>query len=165
VKTKGGGANDYVYVIIQPQVWAPLAKVMGREELVTDPAYATPEARLPHLDDVFGVVEQWTKTIRNSKSSKLNAIDVPCGPILSTQDIIDDPSLNASGMIATVAHPERGAFKTVGCPLVLSDTPVSIVASPLLGEHSEEILREIGHNGASVQELKPPAFYRSVSCY
>jgi len=155
VKTKGGGANDYVYVIIQPQVWAPLAKVMGREELVTDPAYATPEARLPHLDDVFGVVEQWTRNYTKFEVlEKLNAIDVPCGPILSTQDIIDDPSLNASGMIATVAHPERGAFKTVGCPLVLSDTPVSIVASPLLGEHSEEILREIGHNGASVQELQ-----------
>lgn len=155
VKTKGGGANDYVYVIIQPQVWAPLAKVMGREELVTDPAYATPEARLPHLDDVFGVVEQWTKNYTKFEVlEKLNAIDVPCGPILSTQDIIDDPSLNASGMIATVDHPERGAFKTVGCPLVLSDTPVSIVASPLLGEHSEEILREIGHDGASVQELQ-----------
>ncbi len=155
VKTRGGGENDYVYVIIQPQVWAPLAKLMDRPELVTDPAYATPEARLPHLDEVFGVVEQWTKNhTKFEVLEKLNSIDVPCGPILSTQDLIDDPSLNASGMIATVEHPERGAFKTVGCPLVLSDTPVSIVASPSLGQHSEEILREIGHDGASVQELQ-----------
>ncbi|GAC1542887.1 MAG: formyl-CoA transferase [Vulcanimicrobiaceae bacterium] len=155
LKTKGGGANDYVYVIIQPQVWAPLAKLIGRDELVTDAAYATPEARLSHLDEVFGVVEQWTKNVTKFEVlEKLNEIDVPCGPILSTQDIIDDPSLNASGMIATVDHPERGPFKTVGCPLVLSDTPVAIVASPLLGEHSAEILREIGHDGASVQELQ-----------
>jgi len=155
LKTKGGGANDYVYVIIQPQVWAPLAKIIGREELASDPGYATPEARLLHLAEVFGVVEQWTMNYTKFEVlEKLNEIDVPCGPILSTQDLIDDPSLNASGIIATVDHPERGAFKTVGCPLVLSDTPVTIVPSPLLGEHSEEILREIGHDGASVQELQ-----------
>ena len=155
VKTKGGGANDYVYVIIQPQVWAGLAKTIGREELVTDPGYATPEARIKHLDEVFATVEAWT--IRHTKFEvleKLNAIDVPCGPIMSTEDLLDDPSLNASGMISTVVHPERGEFKTVGCPLVLSDTPVTIVASPLLGEHSAAILREIGHVGPSVAELQ-----------
>lgn len=155
VKTKGGGANDYVYVIIQPQVWAGLAKTIGREELVTDPGYATPEARIKHLDEVFATVEAWT--IRHTKFEvleKLNAIDVPCGPIMSTEDLLDDPSLNASGMISTVVHPERGEFKTVGCPLVLSDTPVTIVASPSLGEHSAAILREIGHVGPSVAELQ-----------
>jgi len=155
VKTKGGGANDYVYVIIQPQVWAGLAKTIGREELVTDPGYATPEARIKHLDEVFATVEAWTiKHTKFEVLEKLNAIDVPCGPILSTEDLLDDPSLNASGMISTVVHPERGEFKTVGCPLVLSDTPVTIVASPLLGEHSAEILREIGHVGPSVAELQ-----------
>jgi formyl-CoA transferase len=155
VKTKGGGANDYVYVIIQPQVWAGLAKTIGREELVTDAGYATPEARIKHLDEVFATVEAWTiKHTKFEVLEKFNAIDVPCGPILSTEDLLDDPSLNASGMISTVVHPERGEFKTVGCPLVLSDTPVTIIASPLLGEHSAEILREIGHVGQSVAELQ-----------
>ncbi len=155
LKTKGGGENDYVYVIIQPQVWAPLANMIGRSELVGDAAYATPEARLPHLKEVFGVVEQWT--LQHTKFEvldKLNSIDVPCGPILSMKDLIEDASLNASGIISTVDHPQRGPFKTVGCPLVLSDTPVKIVASPLLGEHNEEVLREIGHDGSSVSELK-----------
>ena len=56
-------------------------------------------------------------------------------------------------MISDVVHPERGTFKTVGCPLVLSDTPVEITSSPLLGEHSEEILNEIGWDGKNVREL------------
>ncbi len=150
-----GGENDYVYVIIQPPVWAPLAKLIGRPELVDDPAFATPAARLPHLDEVFGVVEQWTRGFTKFEVlDKLNAIDVPCGPILSTQDLIEDPSLRARGMIAEVEHPERGTFRTVGCPLNLSDTPVEIRSSPLLGEHTAEILAEIGWQGSQVGDLQ-----------
>jgi formyl-CoA transferase len=155
VKCKGGGPNDYVYVIIQPPVWGPLAALIGRPELAADAGFATPEARLTHLDEVFGVIESWTQLFTKFEVlEQLNSIDVPCGPILSTKDIINDPSLNASGIISTVEHASRGAFKTVGCPLQLSDTPVRITASPLLGEHTDDILREIGHDGRSVQELQ-----------
>lgn len=155
LKCKPGGPNDYVYVIIQPHVWEPLAKMIGRPELTDDPVFASPEARLPILDEVFGLVEQWTQNFTKFEVlSKLNEIDVPCGPILSTQDILEDSSLNARGMIAIVSHPERGAFKTVGCPVFLSDTPVTIVASPRLGEHTEEVLKEIGYGGHSVTELQ-----------
>ncbi len=150
-----GGENDYVYVIIQPHVWAPLAQLVGRPELAEDPAFATPAARLPHLDEVFAVVEQWTRGFTKFEVlEKLNAIDVPCGPIMSTKDLIEDPSLRARGMIAAVEHPERGTFQTVGCPLVLSDTPVEIRSSPLLGEHTAEILAEIGWQGRAARELQ-----------
>jgi formyl-CoA transferase len=155
LKCKPGGPNDYVYVIIQPQVWAPLAKLIGREELVEHPEYATPEARLSHLDDVFAQVEKWTQNFTKFEVlDKLNSIDVPCGPILSTKDLLNDPSLNARGMIAEVEHPTRGTYKTVGCPLVLSDTPVEISRSPMLGEHTEEILKEIGWDGSDLKALQ-----------
>lgn len=155
VRTKGGGDNDYVYVIIQPQVWAPLAKLIGRDDLVEHPEYATPEARIKHLDEVFGVVEQWTKNFTKFEVlDKLNSIDVPCGPILSTKDLIEDESLRERNMIAEVDHPKRGKYFTVGCPLVLSDTPVTVERSPLLGEHTEEILNEIGWTGSNVKELQ-----------
>ena len=115
---------------------------------------ASPAARLPHLDEVFGIVETWTKGFTKFEVlEQLNAIDVPCGPILSTKDLIEDESLRARGMIAEVQHPERGTYVTVGCPLVLSDTPVEITSSPLLGEHNEEILKEIGWDGKDVREL------------
>ncbi|HTW83570.1 MAG TPA: formyl-CoA transferase [Candidatus Sulfotelmatobacter sp.] len=155
LRCKPGGPNDYVYVIIQPPVWAPLAKLIGRDELVEHPEYATPEARLKHLDEVFGVIEQWTQTLtKHEVLDQLNSIDVPCGPILSTKDLIEDESLRARGMIAEVEHPERGTYVTVGCPLNLSDTPVEVKRSPLLGEHNEQILKEIGWTGNGVQELQ-----------
>ncbi|MFN2459199.1 MAG: formyl-CoA transferase [Candidatus Velthaea sp.] len=154
LRCKPGGENDYVYVIIQPPVWEPLAKMIERPELVEDPAFATPAARLPHLDEVFGIVEQWTQQYTKFEVlDKLNEIDVPCGPILSTKDLLEDPSL-AGRMIVDVEHPKRGTFKTVGCPLQLSDNPVEIASSPLLGEHTEEILQEIGWTGSGVAELQ-----------
>ena len=139
-----GGPNDYVYVIIQPQVWAPLMKVIGHEELIDDPAWATPEARLSHLDEVFALVEEWT--MHHDKwdvFKRLNALNVPCGPILDTKDIVADESLRKSGMIVEVDHPERGVYLTVGCPLRLSDSPVDIERSPLLGEHADAVLNEV----------------------
>ena len=154
LRCKPGGPNDYVYVIIQPPVWAPLAKMIGREDLVEHPEYATPEARIKHLDEVFGVIEQWTqKYTKFEVLDKLNEIDVPCGPILSTKDLIEDESLRGR-MIVDVDHPKRGTYKTVGNPLVLSDTPAEYKRSPLLGEHTEEILKEIGWDGSGVKELQ-----------
>ena len=104
---------------------------------------------------MFGIVEQFTQRYGKFEVlDKLNAIDVPCGPIMSTKDLYADESLRARGMIAEVEHPERGRFVTVGCPLVLSDTPVEIRSSPLLGEHSEEILAEIGWDGTEASALR-----------
>jgi formyl-CoA transferase len=101
------------------------------------------------------VIEQWTKTLtKHEVLDRLNAIDVPCGPILSTKDLIEDDSLRARKMIVEVDHPERGIYITVGCPLNLSDTPVDVARSPLLGEHNAEILAEIGWTGSGVQELQ-----------
>jgi formyl-CoA transferase len=66
--------------------------------------------------------------------------------VLSTRELIEDETLTELGAIVTVEHPERGAFKTVGSPLRLSDSPVDIVRSPLLGEHTEEICTELGYS-------------------
>ncbi len=148
-----GGPNDYCYVIIQPQIWPALARTIDRPELATDPAYATPEARLKHLDEVFAQIEAWT--MRHSKQEVMRTLmeaDVPCGLILSMKDLIEDPALAQRGMIVEVRHPQRGTFKTVGCPIVLSDSPVEVKPSPLLGEHTAEILREVMDYGAAELE-------------
>src|SRR3984893_7136798 len=156
LRCKPGGANDYCYVIIQPQIWPALASIIGRPELAADSAYATPEARIKHLDEVFGAIEQWT--MQHTKHEVMRVLmeaDVPCGPILSMKDLIDDSALARRGMIAEVEHPQRGTFKTVGCPLVLSDSPVEIASSPLLGEHTADILREVmGCDDAELEQLR-----------
>jgi formyl-CoA transferase len=144
VRCRGGGPNDYLYVVIQPQVWEALARTIGRADVLDDPEYATPEKRLPHLRDIFAMVEAWTQTLDKwSAFRELNAIGVPCGPVLDVRELLEDPDLEASGMIVEVDHPERGTFKTVGCPFTLSDSPVEVTRPPLLGEHNDEILREL----------------------
>jgi formyl-CoA transferase len=144
VRCKGGGPNDYLYLVIQPQVWAGLATTIGRADLLDDPEYATPEKRLPHIWDIFAMVEAWTLTKDKWEAFRaLGEAGVPCGPVLDMNELLEDPDLEASGMIVTVDHPERGPFKTVGCPFTLSDSPVEITRPPLLGEHNTEILQEL----------------------
>ena len=144
MRSKGNGPNDYIYVIIQPPSWAPLMKVIGREELIEDPEWATPEARLPKLDQCFAMIEQWTQTKDKLEVMRiLNDHNIPCGPILDMKDLIEDDSLAARDTVVAVQHPERGEFKTVGNPIKLSDSPTEVKTSPLLGEHTEDILREI----------------------
>jgi formyl-CoA transferase len=156
LRCKPGGPNDYCYVIIQPQIWPLLARVIGRPELAGDSGFSTPEARLKHLDEVFGTIEQWTmQHTKHEVMSMLMDADVPCGPILSMKDLIEDESLAQRGMIADVPHRERGVFKTVGCPIALSDSPVEIESAPLLGEHTGEILGEIlGYGTKELEQLR-----------
>jgi formyl-CoA transferase len=74
--------------------------------------------------------------------------------VLSTKDLIEDESLAARGIIVQVECPERGTFKTVGCPIVLSDSPVEVKSSPLLSEHTREILLELGHSEDDIEKLR-----------
>ncbi|MDA8368392.1 MAG: formyl-CoA transferase [Nocardiopsaceae bacterium] len=156
VRTAPGGPNDYVYVIIQPPGWEPITRLIGRPELATDPEWATPEARLDKLDKAFALIEEWSATLPKWEVlAALNEYNIPCGPILSTREIIDDPTLNANGIIATVEHPERGAYKTVGLPIRLSDSPADIGRSPLLGEHNADVYaRELGLTEDDLTTLK-----------
>jgi formyl-CoA transferase len=155
-KCAPGGDNDYIYVIIQPQVWAPLCKAMGRPELTEHPNFATPEARLKRLDEVWGVVEAWTGQHGKFEVMRmLTEMEVPCGPIMSTKDLFTDDSLRAQKMIVDVKHAGRGSYATVGCPLRLSDSEVDYGPAPLLGEHNEEVLTQLlGYNKEQIAKLK-----------
>ncbi len=144
VRTRGGGPNEYIYVIIQPPGWEPLMKVCGRPELIADPEWATPEARLPKLGKCFEIIEQWTMTQDKLEvMRRLNEHDIPCGPILDMREIAAEQGLRDTGTVVEVDHPTRGKFLTVGNPIKLSDSPTEVVASPLLGEHTDEILKSI----------------------
>jgi formyl-CoA transferase len=99
---------------------------------------------LPILDEVWALVEAWTSTLTKAEVIEAcNAIDVPCGPVLSMAELLADEDLRERNMIARVEHPERGTFYTVGCPLQLSDSPVEVHRSPLLGEHNADVYGEL----------------------
>ena len=148
--------NAYIYFITQAPVWASICKVIGRNEWIADPEYATPEARLPRLRSIFDTIEEWTQTKDKFEAMDiLNKYDIPCGPILSMREIANDPSLRVTGTIVEVDHPERGAYLSVGNPIKLSDSPTIVERSPLLGEHNLEILSEVlGFNQHRIDEIR-----------
>ena len=146
VKCKGweDDPDSYVYVITQAAAFPALAKAIGREDWLEDPEWNTPEVRLPKLDTVFAEIEKWTMTkTKFEVMDTLNPLNVPCGPILSMKELAGEPSLRATGTVVEVDHPERGKYLTVGNPIKLSDSPAEVVRSPLLGEHTDEILKEV----------------------
>ncbi|WP_017539070.1 formyl-CoA transferase [Nocardiopsis halophila] len=155
VRTAPGGPNDYVYVIIQPQGWAHLAELAGRPELAEDPEWATPEARLDKLDKAFGIIEEWSARLPKWEVlGKLTERGIPCGPILSTKEIIEDPTLRANGIVTDVEHPERGGYTTVGLPIRLSDSAADVARSPLLGEHNADVYgAELGLSDEEIAHL------------
>ncbi len=147
VKCKGWETDPdaYSYVIAQAAAFPALAKVIGHEDWLEDPQWNTPEARLPKLSEMFGEIEKWTMTkTKLEVMDILNPLNVPCGPILSMKELAEEPSLRETGTIVEVDHPERGKYLTVGNPIKLSDSPTDMDRSPLLGEHTDDILKELG---------------------
>ncbi len=157
VKCKGweSDPNSYLYFIAQAPVWKEVCKVIGRPEWITDADYATPEARLPRLKQVFAAVEEWTVTKTKYEAMQvLNEFDIPCGPILSMEELANEPSLRATGTVVEVDHPTRGKYLTVGNPIKMSDSPTHVTRSPLLGEHTNEVLAELGYGAGDIASLR-----------
>lgn len=136
--------NAYIYIITQAAAFDALARAIGREDWLDDTAWNTPAVRLPKLETMFGEIEKWTRTkTKFEVMETLNPLNVPCGPVLSMKELAEEPSLRATGTVVEVDHPTRGPYLTVGNPIKLSESPADVVRSPLLGEHTDEVLREV----------------------
>jgi formyl-CoA transferase len=145
LKCKGweNDPNAYTYFITQAAVWEKVCDVIGKPEWKEDENYATPNARLPRLNEIFSTIEQWTMTKTKFEVMDIcNPLDIPVGPILSLKEIAEDEGLRETGTVVEVDHPVRGKYLTVGNPIKLSDSPAVVKRSPLLGEHTDEILKE-----------------------
>ncbi|WP_297773295.1 formyl-CoA transferase [uncultured Roseovarius sp.] len=147
--------NAYTYFITQAAVWEHICDVIGEPDWKDAPGYATPPERLDKLDAIFGRIEEWTMTKTKFEVMDIcNPLNIPVGPILSTKEIIEDEGLRKTGTIVDVEHPTRGRYTTVGCPVKLSDSAVEVTRSPLLGEHTEEILRDVlGYGGEELASI------------
>jgi len=136
--------NAYIYFITQAPVWEQICDVIGEPGWKTDPEYATPRARLPKLKQIFARIEQWTMTKTKFEVMEIcNKVDIPVGPILSMKEIAEEPSLRKTGTVVEVDHPTRGKYLTVGNPIKMSDSISEVKRSPLLGEHTDEILKDV----------------------
>jgi formyl-CoA transferase len=158
LKCKGWETDPdaYTYFITQAAVWQKICDVIGKPEWKEHPDYATPPGRLPHLNEIFGTIEEWTMTKTKYEVMEIcNPLDIPVGPILSMKELAEEPSLRETGTIVEVDHPERGPYLSVGCPVKLSDNDVVVERSPLLGEHSDEILSEVlGYSADEISALR-----------
>ncbi len=157
VKCKGweSDPNAHLYFIAQAPVWKQICQVIGREHWISDPNFATPDARLPRLTEIFAAVEAWTMTKTKFEAMTiLNEHDIPCGPILSMEELARDESLRATGTVVEVDHPKRGKYLSVGNPIKLSDSATEVKRSPLLGEHTEEVLAELGYSKSEIASLQ-----------
>ena len=146
LKCKGweSDPNAYIYFITQAPVWGAICDLIGEPTWKSDEGYATPKARLPKLKAIFGRIEQWTMTKTKFEVMNLcNEVDIPVGPILSMKEIAEEPSLRKTGTVVEVDHPVRGKYLSVGNPIKMSDSISEVKRSPLLGEHTDEILSKV----------------------
>ena len=149
VPCKPGGANDYLYVVVQEHVWNALATRVRGEALANDPRFDNIDVRRANQAEMWRLLAEFARGYTKWELMEiLNDLDVPCGPIMSTKDLAHDEHVQLREMMVEVDHPERGRWYNVGCPIKLSDSPVEVKRSPLLGEHTDEVLSEVLGYGA-----------------
>jgi len=142
--TKGGGLNDYVYVFTSranPDHWRRLLKVIGREDLIGNEHYASPQARAERADEVNAMISEWTrKHTKHECMEIIGAAGVPAGAVLDTLELYNDPTFEQREIMQTIQHPVVGPFKMVGWPVRFEGKPPPVASSPLLGQNNEEVL-------------------------
>jgi len=160
IHCKPHGPNDWIYIVVQEAVFEPLARRIGPDvgvpDMATDARLATIGERRKNQNLLWMLINKFAeKHTKRELMAILNELDVPCGPIMSTTDLANDEHVKGRDMWVELDHPQRGKWYNVGMPIKLSASPASIKRSPLLGEHTEEVLKEVlGYDEAKIQSMK-----------
>jgi len=160
IRCNPGGTNDFIYIVVQEAVWDALARRIGPEvgmpDLATNPKFATIDNRRRYQSDMWEIIGEFAlKHGKRDLMGILNEINVPCGPIMSTEDLANDEHVKLREMYVELDHPQRGKWYNIGMPIKLSASPATIERSPLLGEHTEEILKGVlGWSDAEIAAKK-----------
>jgi formyl-CoA transferase len=156
IHCKPHGPNDWLYVVVQEAVWEDLASLIGGEKLKNDPRFAKIGDRRKNQNEMWRLITEYAKDYTKREfMAKLNPIDVPCGPIMSTEDLANDEHVRGRDMWVELDHPQRGKWFNVGMPIKLSASPAKIERSPTLGEHTDQILEEVlGYEKEKIAKLK-----------
>ena len=156
---KPGGPNDYVYVFCSrgnADHWQRLLKAIGREDLKGDERYETQNARSQHAAEVDEIISAWTREHSKEDAMKLiGEAGVPAGAVFDTVELMNEPSLVERGIMQTIEHPTTGKVKMPAWPVRFDGSPAKVKPSPLLGQHSAEVLSSwLGMSAGEVDGLK-----------
>ena len=159
LRCAGNGSDDYVYITIppgNPEMFEAMTEVMGRPDLRTDERFAIPPARARNGAALTAEIERWTGTREKREVMKAFAgRGIVCGAVLDTAEVLADPHLRERETIFDLDHPTRGRFSVIGCPVRLSDSPVTAKRAPLKGEHTEEVLHSLaGYSSEEIRQLR-----------
>jgi len=156
-KCAPGGPNDYVYMLCTtPEMWQALCAAIGRPDVPEDPRFKDRKERQEYIEELTQIIEEWTgKRTKHEVMQIMGEAGVPCGKILDSVELLNDPHMKERGMVVTIDHPVRGKFTMPGCPVRLEDSPAEVKSAPLLGQHNLEIYGEmLGLKGGDLEQLK-----------
>ena len=160
IHCKPHGPNDYIYIVVQEAVWTNLANligpVSGRRDLATDPKFSTIGERRKNQPELWALIAKFAADhTKREFMAILNPIDVPCGPIMSTTDLANDEHIRGREMYIELEDEKRGKWWNVGMPIKLSASPAKIERAPFLGEHNDDVLKNVlGYDEARVSAMK-----------
>jgi formyl-CoA transferase len=156
IHCKPHGPNDWLYVVVQEVVWDALAARIGGEQMAKDPKFASIAERRKNQNEVWNKLNEFAAGYtKRELMAILNDLDVPCGPIMGTADLANDEHVRGREMWVELDHPQRGKWFNVGMPIKLSASPPRIERSPLLGEHTDEVLQQVlGYDESKINSLK-----------
>jgi len=154
-----GGPNDYVYIMTSranPEHWDRLLKLMGREDLLGDPRYATPADRVERETEVDAIIAAWTRQhTKQEAMAAVGNVGVPAGAVLDTMELHNDASFEQRGIMQTIHHPTHGDFKMPAWPVRIDGKPPTLLTSPVLGQHTGEVLQSwLGMSTGEVDALR-----------
>ncbi len=154
-----GGPNDYVWIMTSranPEHYARLCKVMGREELIEDPRFATPRDRVKNMDELDAIIAAWTRTrSKHDAMAQVGGAGIPAGAVLDTMELQNDPTFEERGIMQVMQHPNHGPFKMPAWPVRIDGKPAKVEPSPMLGQHTANVLGEwLGLSASDLAALK-----------
>jgi formyl-CoA transferase len=156
---KGGGPNDYVYLTTSranPEHWSRLMKLIGREELIEDPRFATGDLRVRNEKELDAIIDEWTSQHdKREAMEKLIAVGAPSGAAFDTMELYNEPRFETRGIMQTVHHHHNGDYKMVTWPVRIDRKTVRLKGSPALGADSAEILHKwLGIGAIDIEGLR-----------
>jgi len=154
-----GGPNDYIYIMTSranPEHWERLLRVVGREDLIGDARYLTPANRVERIDEVDQIISEWSKG--QTKAEAMNEIGlagIPAGAVLDTGELNDDTTFDDRGVMQIMTHPIHEPFKMPAWPVRVDGKASRLKASPVLGEHSDEVISDwLDLNESAIKQIR-----------